>query len=53
MRMEEEENGSKDGYTKAKDVYVTQFSDRLAPGGQFPPFLAFLLVILTLSLYVS
>lgn len=22
--------------TKAKDVYVTQFSDRLAPGGRFP-----------------
>lgn len=37
--------------TKAKDVYVTQFSDRLAPGGRFssssPSF-----VMLPLSLYI-
>lgn len=38
--------------TKAKDVYVTQFSDRLAPGGRFsssPPSF----VMLPLSLYIS
>jgi len=49
--MAEKKDG-KNG-TKAKDVYVTQFSDRLAPGGQFLVFPAFLLVILILSLYIS
>jgi hypothetical protein len=49
---EKEKMATKMG-TKAKDVYVTQFSDRLAPGCQFPPFSALLLVTLTLSLYVS
>jgi len=47
-------DGSKDRMTgtKAKDVYVIQFSDRLAPDGRFPSFPRSF-VMLPLSLYIS